>query len=286
MSVNVFGYEDAAVYPLRLTELRDRPHVNLLLLADGEKRHYVLIKNLSRLIAPRSGYKGASHPCVYCLHVFCRADLLADHTPHCKPHGPQRVKMPSGDDTTLFFKHKDRQLRAPFVIYADFECYTEKLATCIPNTASFTHRYQQHTPSGYCYHVVSDHPGYTSTPVVYRGPDVVDHFLESLRHEHRLINATIDCPVPMVMTPDDIDNFAAATTCHICGKDGTRMVRDHDHLTGAYRGAAHNKCNLRLHFKGKRSKGGSSAEVPVVMHNLRGYDAHHRPSTRSPPWTH
>ena len=268
VSVNVFGYEDAVVYPLRLTELRDRPHVNLLLLTDGEKRHYVLVKNLSRLIAPRSGHKTASFPCVYCLHIFCRADLLADHIPHCKPHGPQR------DDTTLFFKHEDRQLRAPFIVYADFECFTEKLATCIPNTASFTHRYQQHTPSGYCFHVVSDHPGYTSTPVVYRGPDVVDHFLESLRHEHRLINTAIDCPVPMVMTPADIEDFAAATTCHICGKDGTRMVRDHDHLTGTYRGAAHNKCNLRLHFKGKRSKDGSNVEVPVVMHNLRGYDAH------------
>ena len=274
VSVNVFGYENAAVYPLRLTELRDRPHVNLLLLTDGEKRHYVLINNLSRLVTPRSGHAHASFPGVYCLHVFCRADLLADHTPHCKPHGPQRVKMPSGDDTTLFFKHKDRQLRAPFVIYADFECYTEKLATCIPNTASFTHRYQQHTPSGYCFHVVSDLPGYTSTPMVYRGPDVVDHFLESLRHEHRLINAAIDCPVPMMMTPADIEDFAAAVTCHICGKDGTRMVRDHDHLTGTYRGAAHNKCKLRLHFKGKKAKGGSSVEVPVVIHNLRGYDAH------------
>ena len=121
---------------------------------------------------------------------------------------------------------------------------------------------------------MSDHPGYTSTPVVYRGPDVVDHFLESLRHERRLINTAIDCPVPMVMTPADIEDFAAATTCHICGKDGTRMVRDHDHLTGTYRGAAHNKCNLRLHLKGKRSKDGSNVEVPVVMHNLRGYDTH------------
>ena len=182
--------------------------------------------------------------------------------------------MPSGDDATLFFTHEDRQLRVPFIVYADFECFTDKLATCIPDAASFSHRYQQHTPSGYCFHVVSDHPGYTSTPVVYRGADVVDHFLESLRHEHRLINAAIDCPFPMVMTPADIEDFAAATTCHICGKDATRMVRDHDHLPGAYRGAAHNKFNLRLHLKGKKAKGGSNVEVPVVMHNLRGYDAH------------
>ena len=262
VSVNVFGYEDAVVYPLRLTELRDRPHVNLLLLADGEKRHYVLVKNLSRLVARRSGHDGVSFPCVYCLHVFCRADLLADHIPHCKPHGPQRVKMPSGDDTTLLFTHEDRQLRAPFIIYADFECYTEKLATCIPNTASFAHRYQQHTPSDYCFHVVSDHPGYTSTPVVYRGPDVVDHFIESLRHEHRLINAAIDCPVPMMMTPADIEDFAAAATCHICGKDATRMVRDHDHLTGAYRGAAHNKCNYGCISRGRRRRAGPAWRSP------------------------
>ena len=181
----------------------DVPHVNLLLLSDGEKQHYCLIKNLSRLIAQRSSHPRASHACVYCLHVFCRADLLAEHVPHCKTHGPQRVKMPSGDDATIHFHHED-------------------------------------------------HPGYKSTPVVYRGPDVVDHFLESLRHEHRLINSAIDCPVPMTMTPADIEDFASATTCHICRKDATRMVRDHEDFTGAYRGAAHNKCNLRLHVRGRR----------------------------------
>ena len=179
VSVNVFGWEDV-IYLLRVTELRDRPHVNLLLLAEGEKRHYVFVKNLSRLIAPRSGHAHTSHPCVYCLHVFCRADLLADHIPHCKPHGLQWEKMPSTDDATLSCKHEDHQLRAPFIIYADFECYTEKLATFIPDAALFTHRYQQHTPSDYCFHVVSDQSGYKSTPVVYRGPDVVDHFIKSL----------------------------------------------------------------------------------------------------------
>ena len=76
-----------------------------------------------------------------------------------------------------------------------------------------------------------------------------------------------------MMTPADKLDFATVTTCHICGKEGTHMVRDHDHLTGNYRGAAHNKCNLRLHFKGKKTKG-SNITVPVVFHNLRGYDAH------------
>ena len=42
-------------------------------------------------------------------------------------------------------------------------------------------------------------------------------------------------------------------------------VRDHDHWTGHYRGAAHSGCNIALR-KTKR--------LPVIFHNLTGYDAH------------
>ena len=75
-AVLVNGYEDAVVHPLRITGLRDRPHVNLLLLADGDRRHNVLVKSLSHLIRQRSTKQ--AFPSVYCLHVFCRTDLLAE----------------------------------------------------------------------------------------------------------------------------------------------------------------------------------------------------------------
>ena len=45
-------------------------------------------------------------------------------------------------------------------------------------------------------------------------------------------------------------------------------VRDHCHITGKYRGAAHNACNLKLRLSSK------ATTIPVVFHNLRGYDSH------------
>ena len=46
-------------------------------------------------------------------------------------------------------------------------------------------------------------------------------------------------------------------------------VKDHCHITGKYRGAAHSNCNNKLRINHKTDK------IPVVFDNLRGYDSHH-----------
>ena len=48
--------------------------------------------------------------------------------------------------------------------------------------------------------------------------------------------------------------------------------RDHDHLTGEYRGACHNICNLSLRYKVNVSN--QQFYAPVFFHNLRNYDGH------------
>ena len=45
-------------------------------------------------------------------------------------------------------------------------------------------------------------------------------------------------------------------------------VRDHDHVTGRFRGAAHMASNLRLKIQPNKTP------IPVVFHNLQGYDGH------------
>ena len=45
-------------------------------------------------------------------------------------------------------------------------------------------------------------------------------------------------------------------------------LRDHCHITGKYRGSAHNFCNLKLRLNPEYIK------IPVIFHNLKGYDSH------------
>jgi hypothetical protein len=60
--------------------------------------------------------------------------------------------------------------------------------------------------------------------------------------------------------------FDSATACHICeGELKDDRVRDHCHLTGKFRGAAHKICNLKYRVP---------KFFPVLLHNLTGYDSH------------
>ena len=76
-------------------------------------------------------------------------------------------------------------------------------------------------------------------------------------------------PIPIDdLTREQKSTLRSATVCHMCEEqivpDETK-VHEHCHLTGRYRGRAHQNCNINYQ---------DSRIIPVVFHNLTGYDAH------------
>ena len=64
------------------------------------------------------------------------------------------------------------------------------------------------------------------------------------------------------------EQFQSSNACWICEKlinQDDEKVRHHCHVTGKFRSAAHCCCNINLQLTKK---------VPVIFHNLRGYDSH------------
>ena len=68
------------------------------------------------------------------------------------------------------------------------------------------------------------------------------------------------------MTMHDKLVYDNSTLCQICNEElGNDRVLDHCHLSGKFRSAAHEVCNLK--YKVPKF-------FPVVFHNLSGYDSH------------
>ena len=65
------------------------------------------------------------------------------------------------------------------------------------------------------------------------------------------------------LTATQKDDFKKADQCHL--REKLFKVCDHYHLTGQYRGAAHQGCNINYQ---------DPKIIPIVFHNLSKYDAH------------
>ena len=183
--------------------------------------------------------------------------------------------MPDKDNNILKFNNFHKQQPTPFVIYADFEAITEKISGCQPNNhQSYTEAYQKHTDCGYGYKIVCCYDDKYSKPATtYRGEKAVYKFMEDMLEEVKYCKKVMkkEFNKPLKMTKEDEEEFQKANECHICNKKYTNediKVRDHCHITGKYRGSAHQECNLKLRVNPEEIK------IPVIFHNLRGYDSH------------
>ena len=281
--INVFGYEDGQPFLIHISKETFEDQMNLLLITKDEKKHYVLIKDFNAFMYNKSKHKERKHFCMYCLQCFSYERILANHVNNCLTiNRAQAINMPKQGENILKFNSFHKQLPVPFVIYADLEAITKKVQDCKrseemeneKNKRSYMEAYQTHEDCGYGYKLVCCYRERYSKPIqTYRGEDAVYKFMEKMHKEVEYCKAVVRKRFnkPLVMTEDDEQCFRTMDGCHICGNkytDKDVRVRDHCHITGKFRGSAHQECNLKLRIKPEDIK------IPVIFHNLRGYDSH------------
>ena len=78
INVNVFGYENR-VFPLYVSKKSNEQVLNVLLISNEEKSHYVFIKDFNRLMYSKTKHKDRKHFCMSCLQNFTTKEILNNH---------------------------------------------------------------------------------------------------------------------------------------------------------------------------------------------------------------
>ena len=276
-AINVYGLRDAEgkekelrskmVDVLRISPVTNpQLHINLLYLEADGKAHYLLIKDFDKLMfGQHSKCKSKKHFCPSCLHCFRKGETLQEHKEKgCYAKEGQRYEMPD-EGSTIKFNNIYNQECSPFVVYLDFEAAPVPVEEGILGNKTTVKA--DHQVVSYCMHVVSRISGINIEPVLYRGPNAVENLLDNLKMLEIELNKYFHMKKPMWMTDENKESFRCATQCRFCkGELNGDKVRDHCHMTGKYRGPAHNVCNVNYHNR--------YTKVPVFCHNLKGYDSH------------
>ena len=168
--INVFSVNDnKKFYPLKMAEKGCQNTIDLFFYEQDGVSHYSLIKSFTRLVKSQitSSKNGSFYICKKCFTHFTRYELLQKHISYCSSNETVSVRMPPRN-TMLCFNNYHKQLPIPFVVYADFECFTKPVNTCSPNPEySYNYNYQKHEPSGFCFYIKGLDPNITFEPILY-----------------------------------------------------------------------------------------------------------------------
>ena len=215
--INVFCYENKVVYPVYLSDQKLSDSMNLLLISDKFKSHYVYIKDFDRYMFNKTKYNGKKYFCKNCLQCFSSEKILSEHKEDCLViNGKQNVKLENG---FISFKNYSEQTPVPFKIYADFEGILEEVDRNIEcsSDSPYTRKYQNHIPYSFAYKVVCVDNKFSKKIVLYRGKDAVYEFIKSILNDYRKVMKKC-FGKNLIMSAEEEERFEQSNICRICGK--------------------------------------------------------------------
>lgn len=294
LTINVYYHDNKSILPLKVSRETKNEVINLLYIQDKTKSHYAYIKNFDRLFNTRNGENVRTDSykhCMNCLTKYKCSKALLNHQKYCLNNKECAVNMPP-PNTVIKFTNQRYKIKNPFTFYCDFESFLEEVND---NNGTRTVKTHIHKPASWFIYRKCVDIKYDKTYMYkdYPSDNIVQGFLQTLINSYNEIEEIFNRKTPMIFTEEDEKLYNSQKVCHICDlsfdintlikekvikpptddkdkfeneKIKYSKVRDHDHFTGLFRGAAHCYCNLLCT---------QPKNIPVIFHNLKGYDAHH-----------
>ena len=295
LSINVWLLESGEyeIKPLycSLKTSSGKKTINLLLIQKETMSHYCTIINLG-LLLKTSGYSKYAvwrHPSPLCSKEFKLNEMSSSerkkHMKECVEHHgsinnnpKQEMVIPFGEKAFVKFMNYSQTIKANVMFYADFETMNIPLQTAQPpqkksktnstENQEKSYSWKKTVNEAYSFALITVAEGeYEVDPIVYRGEDAGAVFIDTvLEQAERAINYFKENSKPLQMGKEEEERFQKENTCHLCEEtiyDEDDKVRNHDHVTGKFLGACHNRCNLS--YK-------QNYKVSVALHNLKGFD--------------
>jgi len=239
----------------------------LLRIGNDDKSHYVYIKHIERFLNIHTHVvdkdkrfcpvcNGKVNVCDYSTHIrecykfACSGSLL---------------KLPPVGSKMKFRNFKNKMER-PYIVYADMESTLVKYDD--RNKTDTTEKTHHHVVNSCCFYFVCTFDHSKNKLWWSCEPDCVEQMMIELYTLSEKCIVEMRQNQEMEISKKEMTEFFKAKTCSICDcefKPKDIRVRDHDHRTGKFRGAAHQKCNINYF---------NNRYLPVVFHNLKGYDGH------------
>ena len=226
------------------------------------KNHYALIKKLHVFLSNHN----KNFVCRRCLGSYTCENALKNPKKKCGDDNICTIR--TSNESHLFWNKHFHKNPLYFRIYAVFEADNEIVGSNIGNKT--TNIYKQN-PVLNGYYIISAmedvlESGHYESPL---GCDKVDWFVkEVIKLENKIAFYFKNTKKNIVMTEDDEEDFENKNICRFCEEEiFSDKVRDHCHLTGKYRGPAHNTCNINVKQKDNKF-------IPFAFHNFSKYDCH------------
>ncbi|XP_053596734.1 uncharacterized protein LOC128668248 [Microplitis demolitor] len=185
---------------------------------------------------------------------------INNHNDDCFKLNKVRMKFPTNENKILKFKNYRNKDLVPFVVYADLECTLEPQGD---------DDIQNHVPHSIAFYRHCNYDNNLSKFEINCSSDCVKWFVNKLENFAFKVEQYLKNPVPMKpLEKQQQKSHDRSTVCHICEKtiaSDKEKCYDRCHFTGNYRRPAHISCN---------SNYPKSHVIPIVFHNLSGYDSH------------